>query len=204
MSRISVRVLAADPVSRAGAQAQLRFRPELEVVERGPSAVSLIVADNLDDSVLEQVRHQRRAENSRVVLVCGRVTDDDVFAGIEAGASGLLRRADATPDRLVRALTAAVIGDGSLPPDLLGRLLENVGAAQRNNGGSRAVRMTTLSDRERQVLRLVADGHSTGEIARALAYSERTIKNAIHDLVTRLQLRNRAHAVAFAVREGLI
>jgi len=51
---------------------------------------------------------------------------------------------------------------------------------------------------------LLADGYSTAEIARELAYSERTIKNSIHDLTTRLQLRNRSHAVAFAVRQGLI
>jgi DNA-binding NarL/FixJ family response regulator len=61
-----------------------------------------------------------------------------------------------------------------------------------------------LTQRELAVLRMVADGRSTHEIARALSYSERTIKNAIHDLVTRLQLRNRSHAVAYAVRAGLI
>jgi DNA-binding NarL/FixJ family response regulator len=54
------------------------------------------------------------------------------------------------------------------------------------------------------VLRLVADGHATSHIARELSYSERTVKNIIHDVTTRLQLRNRAQAVAYAVREGLI
>ena len=61
-----------------------------------------------------------------------------------------------------------------------------------------------LTHRELRVVRLLADGYSTAEIARELAYSERTIKNSIHDLTTRLQLRNRSHAVAFAVRQGLI
>jgi DNA-binding NarL/FixJ family response regulator len=54
------------------------------------------------------------------------------------------------------------------------------------------------------VLRLVADGLDTTEIARRMAYSERTVKNVIHDVTTRLNLRNRSHAVAYAVREGLI
>jgi DNA-binding NarL/FixJ family response regulator len=55
-----------------------------------------------------------------------------------------------------------------------------------------------------EVLRLVAEGLDTGEIAKRLSYSERTIKNVIHDVVTRLNLRNRSHAVAYALREGLI
>ena len=54
------------------------------------------------------------------------------------------------------------------------------------------------------MLRLVADGHDTAEIATELSYSQRTVKNILHDLTTRLQLKNRSHAVAYAVREGLI
>ncbi len=61
-----------------------------------------------------------------------------------------------------------------------------------------------LTQRELTVLRLIAEGYSTSEIATQMAYSERTIKNAIHDLVSRFQLRNRSHAVAYAVRQGLI
>jgi DNA-binding NarL/FixJ family response regulator len=55
-----------------------------------------------------------------------------------------------------------------------------------------------------EVLRLLADGLDTSEIAHKLAYSERTVKNVVHDVTTRLQLRNRSHAVAYALREGLI
>ena len=61
-----------------------------------------------------------------------------------------------------------------------------------------------LAPREIDVLRLVAEGMDTGEIASKLSYSERTVKNVVHGLTTRLQLRNRAHAVAYAFREGYI
>jgi DNA-binding NarL/FixJ family response regulator len=61
-----------------------------------------------------------------------------------------------------------------------------------------------LSGREREVLKLLADGLGTNEIASALAYSERTIKNVIHDVTTRLNLRNRSHAVAYAVKAGIV
>jgi DNA-binding NarL/FixJ family response regulator len=68
----------------------------------------------------------------------------------------------------------------------------------------RGLTFAGLSDREVYVLRLVADGLDTGEIAKKLCYSERTIKNVIHAITTRLGVRNRSQAVAFALREGLI
>jgi DNA-binding NarL/FixJ family response regulator len=61
-----------------------------------------------------------------------------------------------------------------------------------------------LSERERDVLRLAADGFDTEEIAVKLAYSKRTVTSVLHDVVTRYQLRNRSHAIAYAIREGLI
>jgi DNA-binding NarL/FixJ family response regulator len=61
-----------------------------------------------------------------------------------------------------------------------------------------------LTDREQQVLALIAAGHPTREVAQELSYSERTVKNVLHDVVTKLNARSRSQAVAFAVREGLI
>jgi DNA-binding NarL/FixJ family response regulator len=91
-----------------------------------------------------------------------------------------------------------------MPPDLLGRLLSQVASLQRHLLTPRGLTFAGLTQREVQVLSLVAEGSSTQEIAMRLAYSERTIKNIIHDLTTRLQLRNRSHAVAYALRRGLI
>ena len=68
----------------------------------------------------------------------------------------------------------------------------------------RGLSLSWLTTRERQVLRLVADGHPTREVAMQLCYSERTIKNVIHDIVTKLNARTRSQAVAEAVRAGLI
>ena len=95
-------------------------------------------------------------------------------------------------------------GDGTLPSDLLGRLLQQVGRLQRQVLAPRGLSFSGLSEREVNVLRLVAEGLDTGEIATRMSYSERTIKNVIHDATTRLQLRNRSQAVAYAMREGLI
>ena len=107
-------------------------------------------------------------------------------------------------DRLVTVVTAAKRGEGTLPPDLLGRLLEQVGQLQRQVLHPRGIAFNGLSHREIEIFRLVADGDETDEIARKLCYSQRTIKNSLHDVTSRLQLRNCSHAVAYALRQGLI
>ena len=122
----------------------------------------------------------------------------------EAGVSALLRRGEATPERLTGVVEKVAAGEGELPPDLLARLLGQVGALQRQVLTPRGITFSGLTQREIEVLRLVAEGYDTAEIARTICFSERTIKAILHDVTTRLQLRNRAHAVAYAVRAGLI
>jgi DNA-binding NarL/FixJ family response regulator len=85
-------------------------------------------------------------------------------------------------------------------PDLLGNLLKSV-SAEGVNGRPPLARLT---EREQQVLALIAQGHPTREVAQELCYSERTVKNVLHDVVTKLNARSRSQAVAHAVREGLI
>jgi DNA-binding NarL/FixJ family response regulator len=125
-------------------------------------------------------------------------------AAVEAGMSGLVRRSEATADGLAAAICAADRGEATVPPDLLGRLLDQVGRVQRQVLTPRGLAFSGLTDREIDVLRLVAEGYDTAEIAEKLAYSERTVKNVLHDVTARLGLRNRSHAVAYAVRQGLI
>jgi DNA-binding NarL/FixJ family response regulator len=207
MRQVQVFVHASDPISQAGIASQLRSRPELWVVEENEAqgdAVCLVVCDELDEPTLRSVKVRRRNGANPVVLVLTKLDDKGVLAAVEAGACGLLRRSDATPERLAMAARAAASGEGSMPPDLLGRLLDQVGRLQRQVLAPRGLTFTGLTEREICVLKLVAEGHETSEIAQELSYSERTIKNVIHDLTTRLNLRNRAHAVAYALKQGLI
>jgi DNA-binding NarL/FixJ family response regulator len=202
-----VRVRATDPVSEAGVASQLRVQHDLEVLSSDSPArpdVVVLVADRVDEPTATTIRVTRDAGGPRVVLIVGAMDGVEVLAAVEAGVAAIVRRGEATPDRLCTAIRAAATGDGHLPPDLLGRLLQQVGDAQRKLTTPTGLTFGGLTQRELTVLRLIADGYSTSEIATRMAYSERTIKNSIHDLVSRFHLRNRTHAVAFAVRQGLI
>lgn len=207
--RVNVYVYADDPISQAGVAAQLRGRPEVNVLfgpDLDAAEVAVVIVDRLDEAAMRTVRAMRRMDGgcSRIVLVASDLDDGELLVAVDMGVCGVLRRREATPERLAIAVRAAADGDGTLAPDLLGRLLTQMGRLQRDVLAPRGIGPTGLTDREVSVLRLVADGHDTGEIADRLAYSERTIKNIIHDLTARLNLRNRSHAVAYAVKAGLI
>ena len=205
--RTSVFVYAADPILEAGVASQLAGCASLRVVGRAdPDAaeVAVVVVDEVDGEAARIVRALQRPDGPRVVVVATRLDDAGLLAAVEAGACALLRRGEATACALEGAVRAAAAGDGSVPGDLLARLLDQVGRLKRQVLDPRGIALSGLSEREAAVLRLVAEGLETGEIARRLSYSERTIKNVIHDVTSRLGLKNRSHAVAFAVREGLI
>ncbi len=207
MKRTSVYVQAWDPILKAGVVSLLRPRPEVRLVaddEQAEAEVAVLAVDAVDDDALQVLHQLQRRGMARAVLVAGHLDDTMLIAAVEAGAVGLLRRHEATADRLVTTLRCAAADEGTVPPDLLGRLLNQVGALQRGVLEPRGLSFNGLANREIEVLRLVADGCDTSEIADRLAYSERTVKNVLHDVTSRLQLRNRSHAVAYALREGLI
>ena len=205
--RIATYVFASDPISQAGVVSELRPRPEICLVNESElhrAHVAVIVTDTLDEHTLRVLRAVQRGGVPRTVLVATTLDDAALIAAAEAGVCGLMRRAEATLEELARVLVRVAAGEGQVPADLLGRLLDQVGRLQRQVLAPRGLTFAGLTDRETEVLRLVADGHDTAEIATRLSYSERTVKNVLHDITTRLQLRNRSHAVAYALREDLI
>ncbi|WP_248964755.1 response regulator transcription factor [Sphaerisporangium perillae] len=151
---------------------------------------------------LRVLRALRCRSELRLVVVAGKVDDTGLLAVVEIGVAGVVRRAEATPERLISVIESAAAGDGSIPPDLLGRLLSQVSMIQRDVLGPRGLNFTGLADREIEVLRLIAEGYDTAEIAAALSYSQRTVKTVLHDVTTRLNLRNRSHAVAYEPGRG--
>ena len=196
-----VYVAASDPLSRAGIASQLRSHQSVNMVEErqlDADVVALVVADQVDEDTAQTIRALKRRGVERVVLVVARVDDAGLLCALEAGARAVIRRNQATPENLVEGIRAAAGGEGALSPDPLGRLLDQVVLSPRG------LSFAELTDREIKVLKLLADGLDTAEVARRLFYSERTVKSIVHDITSRLNLRNRTQAVAYALRQGLI
>ncbi|MFI9273062.1 LuxR C-terminal-related transcriptional regulator [Kitasatospora sp. NPDC052896] len=206
-SRVLVAVYAEDIILQTGVVQQLRQRPEVELLtddEVAKAQVSLMVVDGLNDAVADHLRRLRLGTSGRIGLVVGHFEAGGLQTIIECGVAAVLRRSEADQDRLVHLITALANGEGVMPGDLLGELLDRVGSIQRTMLDPRGLTLSTLTAREAEMLRLVAEGLDTSEIAARTSYSERTVKNVLHEVTTRLGLRNRAHAVGYAMRRGLI
>lgn len=205
--RIPVALYAEDLILHTGIVHQLRQRPEVELLEddeADKATVSLMVVDRLTETVAEVLRRIHAGRSTRIGLVVGHFESGGLQTVIECGVAAVLRRSEADQDRLVQLVVALANGEGVLPGDLLGKLLDHVGSLQRTMLDPRGLTLSTLTVREAEMLRLVAEGLDTSEIAAKTSYSERTVKNVLHEITTRLGLRNRAHAVGYALRHGLI
>ncbi|MFE9566716.1 LuxR C-terminal-related transcriptional regulator [Streptomyces sp. NPDC006487] len=205
--RITVFVQALDSISELGVIAALRIRPEVHIIDcrdADAESVAVLVVDEINDAAISLIKATRGRSVHRIVLVASSLEDTGVFAAAEAGISGLARRKDVTADGLVQVITSVDRGAGVLPPDLVGSLLKQVSKLQHQMTTPRGQHYSGITDREADVLRLVSQGLDTNEIAQELCYSERTVKNTLHAINSRFNLRNRPHAVAYAIREGLI
>jgi DNA-binding NarL/FixJ family response regulator len=212
------RVLVVDDqtVVRDGLVLLLGLLPGLEVVGSagdGEEAVRL-VAENHPDVVLMDLRMPRvdgveatrriKAEHPSVQIVVLTTFSDDesVFAALQAGARGYLTK-DAGADEIARAIDAVRDGDAQLDPSVQRRLVDALAAGAQPSRRRRADLPDGLTQREVEVLTLIASGRSNAEIARELFISEATVKTHINNLFAKAGLRDRAQAVTYAYRKGL-
>jgi DNA-binding NarL/FixJ family response regulator len=212
-----LRVLVVDPnpIYRTGLVTSLSGLADVECVHEAASTrealdhpaipecdVILIDGDYVDAA--DAVRAVLVASSARVVVCSSRCDEEDVMGSVVAGAVGYLSKETLTPAGLAAAVHATTTGGGIVAPELLGSLLQGIARISREVLEPRGLTLSRLTEREQSVLKLVADGHSTREIAVELSYSERTVKNILHDVVTKFNARTRSQAVAHAVRQGLI
>jgi DNA-binding NarL/FixJ family response regulator len=127
--------------------------------------------------------------------------DDYIYAALQAGASGFLLK-DSEPEDLLRAVRVVAGGDALLAPSITRRLIENFVEARPRQPN--ATELNALTDREREVLRLVALGMSNAEIAASLFIAEQTTKTHVSRILQKLGLRDRVQAVVFGYETGLV
>jgi DNA-binding NarL/FixJ family response regulator len=206
---VTVAVLATDPLTSEGTTAYLRACPQIEIVpaaDAGSADVILFMAGAVTEDTLELLRRvaERSDRDPRIVLVGDGIREPQLLNAVTHGLVSVLPRQDATFGRVATAVLGASRDCGEMPGVAVGWLAARLRSIQQQVLAPAGLTVGGLQARELDVLRLLADGLDTGEIAGALNYSERTVKNIIHNLLTRLDLRNRSHAVAYALRNGLL
>ncbi|MFJ8866490.1 response regulator [Streptomyces sp. NPDC102473] len=211
MSDKVIKVLLVDDhqVVRRGLRTFLEVQDDIEVVgEAADGAEGVSRAEELRPDVvlmdikmpgtdgIEALRLLRELENpARVLIVTSFTEQRTVVPALRAGASGYVYK-DVDPDALAGAIRSVHAGHVLLQPEVAGALLA------QDDTGSGTGRGSTLTDREREVLGLIADGRSNREIARALVLSEKTVKTHVSNILMKLDLSDRTQAALWAVRNG--
>jgi DNA-binding NarL/FixJ family response regulator len=191
---VRVGVHAADPISLAGVTGCLLEQDGLSVrssLDGAELDVLVVACGRLTPDMTSTLRLLAGNLGCPVVLVCGACAETELLAAIESGVVAVVPRSAASPALLREYVMAAA--DGAA-----------LAAAEANEMIDSGWADGELSLREIGVLRLVSEGFDTKEIAGEMHYSERTVKNVLYGITQRLRLRNRSHAVAYALRAGLI
>ncbi|MFD2417941.1 response regulator [Amycolatopsis pigmentata] len=212
-----IRVVVVDDqeLMRAGFRMVLGAQEDIELIgEAGDGADAVRLAERLQPDVvlmdirmpvLDGVEATKRiveAGSSRVLVMTTFDLDEYVYSALQAGASGFLLK-DTPPAHLVSALRAVASGDAVVSPSVTRRLLDrfvNAGGGPPQDTSA----LDVLTEREREVLMLIAKGLSNLEIAETLFLSEATVKTHVGRILAKLELRDRVQAVVLAYETGLI
>jgi DNA-binding NarL/FixJ family response regulator len=152
------------------------------------------------------VETTRRLSNlaplSRVVVLTISADDDDVMNAVMAGACGYLLK-DSSIQELIAGIRAASEGESLISPQIAAKVLQRLRAQSKDADAAEVIR-AELSDRELEVLKLIANGKDNAQIARELFISPKTVKNHISNILMKLQIENRIQAAVYAVRSGIV
>ena len=214
IGKIKVLIVDDHQVVRQGLRTFLELQDDILVVgEAGDGQVAVEMTRQFNPDVilmdlvmprLDGIDATRQVKSlggpTKVIALTSFAEDDKVFPAIQAGASSYLLK-DVSPDDLVSAVRAAYRGEARLHPDIARKLMEQVAhqTTQLNEPYKE-----DLTDRELEVIRLVADGLSNQEIAARLTISEKTVKTHISNILGKLALSDRTQLAIYAIRHGLV
>ncbi len=212
MDRIRVMLVDDHPVVREGLSAMLETQPDMEVVgEAGDGQEAVRLAKQLHPAVIlmdlqmpkmggveaiQQIR--KESETAEVIILTTYDSDEHIFSGIEAGAKGYLLKG-ASRDDLFKAIRAASRGESLLEPAVASKLVDRYTQLSRKGAAD-----DTLSERELEVLKLMARGYRNKEIARELVITEKTAKAHVSNILSKLSVSDRTEAVTIALKRRII
>ena len=213
MSRLRVVIADDQPMMRAGFKAVLEATGNIDVVaeaENGEEAVRAAREHNPDVVLIDirmpemdGIEATRRMPNQRVLILTTFGLDEYIIDALRAGASGFLLK-NAPTNEVIEAVRAVAAGDAVLSPAITRQLLDQVGRRLPAPVSRTPDAVAALTEREREVLRMMAGGMTNAEIAEALVVSEATVKSHVSNLLGKLGLRDRVQAVIFAYESHLI
>ena len=209
----TIRVLIADDhvVVRKGIRALLATEPGIDVVgeatdgaeavraaaELRPDVILMDIVMPTVDGIEAVHRIMAAQPGSRILMLTSFATDDQIFPALKAGALGYLLK-DTGPEDLVQAIRQVHRGESSLHPTIARKVLQELSRPPQ-----RPPTPDPLTEREVEVLRLVAQGRSNQDIARMLVVSEATVRTHVSSILSKLHLASRTQAALYALREGL-
>ncbi|KIF76003.1 LuxR family transcriptional regulator [Streptomyces sp. 150FB] len=216
---MSIRVMLVDDqmLLRTGFRMVLAAQPDMDVVaEAGDGAEAIeVLRSTAVDVVLMDVRMPRmdgveatrricaEPEAPKVLILTTFDLDEYAFTGLKAGASGFMLK-DVPPNELLNAIRSVHSGDAVVAPSTTRRLLDRFSSMLPSATKPRHKEIDRLTEREREVMLLVAQGLSNGEIAGRLVLSEATVKTHVGRILTKLGLRDRVQVVVLAYESGLV
>lgn len=213
MTQITVLIVDDHRVVREGIKAMFSIHDDIEIVadaDGGETAVSL-AAQHAPDVVLmdlimpqmdgvEATRKVREASpRSQVIVLTSYHQDEHIFPAIRAGAISYLLK-DIDPNELADAVRKAAVGEAVLHPRIAARVVKELHGTRQNELNP----YSELSERELEVLKLIADGKSNADIAEQLVISTKTVKRHVSNILSKLHLGDRTQAAVFAWREGIV
>ena len=207
MKNLRVAALASDSLTMDAMSRHVRSDDGLVLTDAASrqADVVLVAGFRVSANMVDFLREANERFEAPIVLVVSDISLLELLIAVDFGVAAVVPRRSATRDRILREMRTVAGGGSSLPPKLVTGVLKHLRVLRAEVDDQRSHDpLYGLTAREMAVLQLLAEGMDTTDIASELRYSERTVKAIIQDVIHRLGVRNRAQAVAYAVRGGVI